>query len=391
MFEFIFSVRRIFAGMANDSSSAIHWLRTSLEAFPQMLSAIDRAQQSVRLEMYIFASSPLGERFRDALLRARRRGLAVRVLIDAFGSISLSKSFWESLVQAGGEFRWFNPLSLNRLAYRDHRKILVCDERVAFVGGFNLAPQYEGDGVKAGWRDVGLQIQGVLARELAKSFDEQFARAEFRHGRFARLRRRALQQRIRTPDGDLFLSGPGRGVNPMKRALVQDLAGAKTVRIISAYFLPSLRVRRELARVVRRGGQAQLILAGRSDVPLAQLASQRLYANLLRAGVEIHLYQPQILHAKLFILDHIVYAGSANLDTRSLNINYELLVRLPNERLAYEATAIFNEDLSHSRRIDPVAWRTSRSFWQKLKESWAYFLLARADPYVARRQLRWLN
>ena len=135
----------------------------------------------------------------------------------------------------------------------------------------------------------------------------------------------------------------------------------------------------------------QLILPGKSDVPLSQLASQRLYHTLLRSGIEIYEYQPQILHTKLFIIDHVVYAGSANLDPRSLSINYELLVRVPNERLAYEAQAIFAEDLSHCRKIDAAVWRTSRSIWRKLKERWAYFIIARVDPYLARRQLRTLR
>jgi len=112
---------------------------------------------------------------------------------------------------------------------------------------------------------------------------------------------------------------------------------------------------------------------------------------LLRSGIEIYEYQPQILHTKLFIIDHVVYAGSANLDPRSLNINYELLVRFPNERLVSEAQAIFAENLTHCRRIDRAKWRDSRTLWRKLKERWAYLIIARLDPYLARRQLRTLR
>jgi len=372
--------------MSNNASADFRWLRTGEDALASMLAAIESAEKSACLEMYIYTASPVGEQFRNTLVRAQQRGVRVRVLIDALGSMKLRASFWEPLIAAGGEFRWFNPLQLKRLLYRDHRKILVCDERLAFVGGYNIAPEYQGDGVAKGWRDLGLEVSGPLAQHLAASFDAQFARADFQHRRFSYLRKSALRVGFTTLDGELFLSGPGRGVNPMHRALLSDLAQAKEIKIISAYFLPTWRFRRALMRRALQGAPVQLILAGQSDVPLSKLAGQRLYSSLLRSGIEIYEYQPQILHAKLFILDDIVYVGSANLDTRSLHINYELLIRLMKTQLADEARAIFAKDLKHSQRIHPAAWQASRTFWHKLKERWAYFVLARVDPYLARRQ-----
>jgi cardiolipin synthase len=379
------------SAMAMNQSANFHWLRTGDEAFAQMLTAIDAARETVRLEMYTFSMSELGEQFRKGLIRARQRGAQVRVLIDAIGSLNLRESFWDPLLAVGGEFKWFNPLKLQRLSYRDHRKVLVCDDRVAFIGGLNIAPEYQGDGVTKGWRDLAMSITGPLVQELAHCFDTQFTLADFKHKRFARLRRPISRGILSTPEGELFLGSPGLGAGPIKRALIKDLAAAKSVKIICAYFLPTRRIRRELMRIAGESGQVQLILAGKSDVPLSQLASQRLYHILLRSGVEIYEYQPQILHTKLFIIDHGVYAGSANLDPRSLNINYELLVRFPNGSLAYEAQAIFAENLDHSRKIDRATWRNSRTLWRKLKERWAYSIIARLDPYLARRQLRTLR
>ena len=208
---------------------------------------------------------------------------------------------------------------------------------------------------------------------------------------FSRFRRLSARGPLSMSEGGLFLNAPRHGANPIRRALGEDLARAKSVKIITAYFLPTWRIRRELLRIARQGGSVQLILAGQSDVPLARLASQRLYRSFLQAGVTIYEYQPQILHAKLFLIDHIVYVGSANLDTRSLTINHELLVRLPDEKLAYEGSRIFQEDLAHSRKVEWPAWQSSRSLWQRVKERWAYFILARVDPYFARRQLRQLK
>jgi cardiolipin synthase A/B len=378
-------------GVPEPTPTSFRWLRTGGEAFAAMLKAIDHARQSVRLEMYIYAEAPPGERFRAALVRAAQRGLDVRVLLDAVGSFALSSGFWKPLTDAGGKFRWFNPLKLGRMTYRDHRKLLVCDEQAGFVGGFNIAPEYEGDGVKAGWRDVGIEIHGSLAAELAETFDRAYVLGDFEHKPLQRFRKSTARATISAEGWRLLLSGPGRGYHFLKRTLATDLANAHTVQIVCAYFLPTWRLRREISRVVRRGGRVQLVLAGKTDVRLSQLASRRLYRPFLKRGVEIYEYQPQILHAKLFLIDEAVYVGSSNLDARSLNINYELLVRISEHRVVREAQDIFADILRLSHRVEPKTWRRSRTIWTKLMEQWAYFLLARVDPWWARAQAKHLR
>ena len=370
---------------ATPPSPGFRLLRTGEDGLRRMLHSIQSARESIRLETYIYDSSHVGERFREALIQACRRGVRVEVMVDSFGSVNLSDSFWDPLRQAGGTFTWFNPITLKRWSYRDHRKMLICDARIAFIGGFNIAAEYDGDGVRQGWRDLGLEIKGAPVGELAANFDDFFRRADSPPRRLQRLRRAPIKI-IAGQNWQLLLSEPGRQDNALRATLAADLASARSVKIISAYFLPTWGLRRALAGVVGRGGRVQLILAGKSDVHLAQFASRRLYRGLLRAGVEIHEYEPQILHAKLFIMDDTVYVGSANLDVRSLRINYELLVRVTKPRLAAEARELFDTDLQHSRRIDPATWNKSRNFWSKLREEWAYFVLARIDPYVARQQ-----
>src|SRR5438445_7140795 len=178
------------------TSASFNWLCTGREVFPAMLEAIEAARQSVDLEMYTFAPGALAERFGQALLASRQRGIRVRVLLDAIGSINLPSAFWKPLRALGGEVRQFNPLALGRFGIRDHRKLLVCDEKVAFVGGFNIASEYDGDGVTRGWCDVGLKIEGPLATELAASFEEMFVRADFRHRRFVRLRKTSARKTV---------------------------------------------------------------------------------------------------------------------------------------------------------------------------------------------------
>jgi cardiolipin synthase len=372
--------------MVSDEKNSFRWMCTGDQALAEMIAAIDAAKDSVRLEMYIFHASAIAEKFRAALVNACQRGVRVRVLVDALGSATLPESFWAVFQTSGGEFRWFNPLALRRLGVRDHRKILVCDESAAFIGGFNIAAEYEGDGVRRGWRDLGLKICGPLAKSLAHAFDEMFELAHRKQKLFARLRKANRDRTITAHEAELLLSAPGRKFNPLKRALSHDLKRAKDVRIICAYFLPTWKIRRDLRRVLRKRGRVQIILPGKTDVPLSQMAARSLYRRMLRSGIEIYEYQPQILHAKMILIDDVVYAGSANLDTRSLNLNYELLVRLKIPELVSEARDIFSKDLTHCRKIDLESWRAERNFWKRLKGRLAYFILARLDPYLSRRQ-----
>ncbi len=363
-------------------------MRTGDEIFPAMLEAIEAARESVCFEMYIYEASPIGERFRGALVQARKRGLRVRVLIDSFGSVTLPGNFWDPLKAAGGEVRMFNPLAIRFFGIRNHRKLLVCDGQVAFVGGFNVAPEYEGDGVQKGWCDLGVRLEGPLVPRLVDSFEEMFARAEFKHKRFPLFRKLSAKRMVSSGGEQLLFSGPGRGPNPIKRSLRKDLKSGRDVAIMVAYFLPTWRLRRQLAQVARRGGRVRLIVPGKSDVALSQFAGRSLYRRLLNAGLAIFEYQPQVLHAKMVIIDDIVYLGSANLDQRSLHINYELLVRIEDQALAASARETFEKALAQSEAITPEGWRKSRSFWRRMKHRWAYFVLVHLDPWIARRQWR---
>lgn len=374
-----------------ETRSGFRWLETVDEAFEVMLAAVEAAKVSIRLEVYIYRVSPIGEAVRDALIRACQRSVKVQVLVDALGSISLPEKFWDPLIQAGGEFKWFNPLKLKRLGFRNHRKTLVIDDQVAFVGGFNVAPEYQGDGVTKGWHDLGLQVPTALAKELAASFDLMFGLAEYRHRRLARYRRSSVARLAETADGDLLTNAPGRGPYVMKGTLLRDINHARTVDIISAYFLPPRQMRRAMMRASRQGRAVRLILAGKSDVKLSQLASRYLYKSLLRAGVQIYEYQPQILHTKLYLFDDVFYVGSANMDKRSLLVNYELLVRVKDQSLADYGRAFFDNTLKNCDQITAAEWRASHTVWSRFKEQWAYFVLSKLDPYLTQLQLKVLH
>ena len=346
---------------ARDAPTAFNFLRSGDAAFTAMLSAIGEARRSVRLETYTFSDGGLTRRFRDALAAARDRGVEVFVLLDAFGSFELRGDFWGSLIERDGKVRWFNPLSLRRLSYRNHRKLLVCDERLAFIGGFNLASAYEGDGIHRGWRDCGLEVRGTTAQALAESFDLLWSKADMRHDLWHPLRRRMKETLTQGVDWTLLLNIPSFRRHLINRALSSDPTCANRVRIAAAYFLPTRRIRRRLIQLARDGTRVQLILAGRSDIRLAQLAGHHLYERLLRAGIEIYEYQPQVLHAKLVVVDHAVYLGSCNLDLRSLSFNYELMARVTDPVVTREACEWFDETLAHCRKVERDTWEKQRS------------------------------
>lgn len=356
-----------------------------------MVDMICGARQSVRLEMYIYRDDSVGQWVRDALVEAARKGVKVRVLVDSVGSQALDDEFWDVLRKAGAEVRWFNPFRLDRFAIRNHRKLLLCDDKIAMIGGFNIAEEYEGDGITRGWCDLGAVVTGKVIDELMRSFDLLYQIAEFRHARFKQWRKSRVGIGPGPICGDVLLNLPGTGHSSLKLKLNEALAKARDVRIISAYFLPTWKIRRQLQRIARSGGRVQIILAGKSDVLLSQTASRSLYRTLLQAGVEIYEYEPQILHAKLYMMDDCIYAGSANLDKRSLSINYELLVRTSDPVAVQQGREIFADILGYSRRVTLSEWKKSRSLWTRLWEKVAYVFLVHLDPYVARQQLRMLR
>jgi cardiolipin synthase len=372
------------------------WLATVDEAYAEMERCIDGATTSVRLETYILREEGPAMRFHAALLRARERGVRVRVLLDAFGSEGVSQTFIAALRDTGARVTLFNPKRLLRLTFRNHRKLLVVDGITAVLGGFNIGPEYAGDGVTHGWCDTGVIIHGPVSLSLAQSFDAMFGLAPFTAWRIRRYRRRMRQ--IAHDAGahhiagngpvEMITRGPGVSRRLLRRALTHDLRKAREVAIASAYFVPTARIRRLLYHVVQMGGRVRVLLAGNTDVPLARYAAERVYRWFFRRRLVIHEYQPQILHAKLVIIDDVVYVGSSNLDRRSLEINHELLLRLHWPELAGDARRWFEMALQHAPAVDPHQWRARRTLWQRLRSSVAWFLLARLDPLLARRRFR---
>ena len=361
------------------------WLPTGAAGLAAMLAALQSARRSIRLEVYIFRDDPTGNRWLAALIAAARRGVQVRVQIDAVGSLELSDAFWEELRSASGEVRWFHRFGSGRYLARDHRKLCVVDEEMAFVFGFNIGDHYDGDGFTSGWLDVGVTVRGTAVPALVSVFDEIYGRTDRRPAVVARFQRRREPKFVVGIDAVQILPvSPGRRESCLLQSLYCDLPRAKRIWLISPYFLPPPKLRRVLRRAAQHGADVRLVLPARSDVTLSQYAARRLYAGLFRAKISVYEYEPQMVHAKIFLIDEIVYVGSSNLDPRSLFLNYELMVRTTVAGVRTGVESTFAEIFSRSHRIEASGWFKARSWTSKLWERWAYLLLYRIDPWVSR-------
>ena len=180
---------------------------------------------------------PLYDRFRRALIAACERGVHVQLLLDAFGSDELAGAYWREFERCGGELRWFNPMRLLRLIFRNHRKLLIIDGVTAFVGGFNLADGYDGDGIRKGWRDLALELRGPLVTALAINFDQMWGLAAFEPSDFRRFAHAHAVPNLDARQAQLLLAGPGcRRV--AYAANCRRFRTARRVSLHAAYFLP---------------------------------------------------------------------------------------------------------------------------------------------------------
>ena len=331
-------------------------------AFAAMLRAVDEARTEALLESYIFKDDPTGQHFARALAQAARRGVTVRVLADGFGSMSTRGAFWSELRRNGVEARLYHPVwqALRYLKFRDHRKILVVDRKVAFTGGMNIGDEYGSSLLPSGhvWRDTHARVEGPAAWEMAVVFEEGWKGAG---GDPIGLEPLASAE---APGARVLIldSRPGRGGREVAAAMAAISAAARiSLWITTAYFAPRRRAIGILGGAARRGVDVRLLLPGRSDVPVARHAGHGFYSGLLSRGVRIFEYQPAILHAKTVVADGLLSViGSSNLDFRSFDLNAECNFVIADPETARTMEAQFTEDLGHSEEISKKAWDRRR-------------------------------
>jgi cardiolipin synthase len=329
-------------GPAPESVTLLHGGR---EAFPRMLRAIRAARQSVHLEVYHLAREGVGDTFREALSQAALRGVRVTVILDGWGSALDGRWLQSMLEPDGAEVKIYHPLSalFTGRFRRNHRKILVVDGEVAFLGGINISDEY-------GFVGPG------LAPDLAEESPEWLDLAvEIRGAPAAWLEARLRGDRVPRPRGPVQIHLSGIGGGGRLRNLYRRAFGGARSEILAAhaYFLPDRRFVRSITAAARRGVKVTLLLAGRSDVPLARVGTTRLYRKLVAAGVEIREWTRSVHHAKVAVVDgQTLLLGSFNLDPLSLS-NLETLVEIDDPVTAGAARSWFAERAGQARLVPP--------------------------------------
>lgn len=346
-------------------------LRNGIEIFPAMIAAIRAAERSVDLVTYVYWKGPIAVQMADALARASGRGARVRVVLDSVGSVLMDERLVQLMSDAGVDVELFRSPSdrPTRLHHRTHRKLLVCDESVAFIGGVGIAEEWEGDArTPEEWRDTHFRITGPIVANLRAGFIEHWVEAGHAPyedcDHFPELEPTGSTSIIpvRGSSGP-FWHESGMVMDVMLRQATQRLW------LTTAYFAPGERIVRLLMEAAQRDVDVRLLLPGTHlDWRVVHLASSDLYAEMIDAGVRVFHYEQTMLHAKILTIDgRAAMIGSANVDERSLRHNEEMSAVV----LDPDVTAILDrhaeEDLALSVEIDADRWR-DRSLLKRIAE-----------------------
>ncbi|HET8946504.1 MAG TPA: phospholipase D-like domain-containing protein, partial [Candidatus Polarisedimenticolia bacterium] len=326
--------------------------------FPAMLEDIRKAKASVNLETYIYKPDEVGRQFADAMIEAARRGVQVRLMVDAQGS-RLGKLRAE-LEAAGVVCRDYRPvMSYPVFGRRTHRKLLIVDGRIAYTGGFCFDKRWLGDARdKTEWHDSAVRATGPVVAQMQAVFAEDwtFTTGEILAGDLFYPKSAptgAMEaQAVKSSKGDASSL-------PKMLYFMAIRAARKSIHIQNPYFLPGEQIREALIAAAERGVDVQVMVPGtHNDIPPVRMASRGHFGSLLQAGVRIHEYQPAMIHSKTLVVDGIFSTiGSINLDTRSMTKNAEVSLSFYDRKFSDEIEAMFQRDLKLCHEVTYDAWK----------------------------------
>ncbi|PAB57742.1 cardiolipin synthase [Anaeromicrobium sediminis] len=342
--------------------------------FKELIECIKNAKDHIHIMYYIFRRDELGMRIVNALIEKAREGVEVRFIYDAIGSKFVKRKSFKDLQEAGGKVELFFPSSIPiinpKVNYRNHRKIVVIDGEIGFVGGFNVGNEYLGLDKKLGyWRDTHLKIKGGGVGGLQSRFilDWRFASHEPMddlHRYFP----------MKTCDGQagiqIVSSGPDSQKEQIKYGYIKMINEAKkNVYIQTPYFIPDESMLEALKIAALSGIDVKIMIPNKPDHIFVYWASYSYVGDLLDAGAEVYLYEKGFLHAKTCVIDgKVASVGTANLDNRSFRLNFEVNAFIYDRKTAKELEDIFMEDLKECRKITKEEYK-NRSSLIKFKES----------------------
>jgi cardiolipin synthase len=367
--------RLLGAPLTSGDSYAVH--TDGDAAYPAMVDAISRATHRISFETYVYNPGEIADRFTEALEEAASRGVSVRIVLDSIGAQNIEAQHVERLEAAGCEVAWFNRvagLSIEEANYRTHRKSLIVDGAVAFVGGIGISDYWWLDSAdEPRWRDTMVEVRGPAAVYIEGSFNENWIES----GKVVEpdlLRHE--DQPAGTARSIVVWSGPEGGASGMKLLYLLSMASARrTLDIQTPYLVTDGSTEWSLTEAARRGVKVRLLLEGDiTDAKPVKFAGRAAYERLLERGIDIYEYQPAMMHAKVIVVDGTLsVVGSANLDNRSLELNDELNVAVFDRALASRLLEDFERDLRTSTRIDLDAWRSRPLHISGREKLWSLF------------------
>lgn len=353
-------------------------LRNGESTFEALMDAIRGAQHHIHIEYYIIEDDEVGRAFRDLLMEKAKSGVEVRLIYDSVGSAGLKRRFLQPLHRSGVEVHSFMPvlfpLFTSKANFRDHRKIVVVDGKVGFLGGVNLSARYVNDERSTNdvfWRDTHLRIEGDAVRTLQMNF--------YLAWRFVSDKVLPINSAY-YPDMDVnsstlvqvVASGPDSDWSNILSAYFTAINSAdERIYITTPYFIPNEELVLALQTAAQSGIDVRLIIPARSDSRLVHAATMSYIKRIAEAGVRVYLYKKGFIHAKTMVVDGMLSTvGTANMDYRSFDINFEINAIMYDPTIATELEGDFMADLEHCVELKLERWE--RRKWQrKLTESFA--------------------
>ncbi len=341
---------------------------TGDEFFPALVRDISTAEHTIEFEAYIFANDSLGKEVLTALTAAATRGVRVRVLVDGAGSYEWNHFMVYQLEQAGGESRVFHPFpwklwqisrsivrppSLTKAIYlllrinrRNHRKICLIDQKIVYLGSFNISKNHVTQhGTSLGWRDTGVRLSTVNTDELVDAFEKVWS------GKPLNVKFTTYFKEVQL-DPLFRLNNQRHRRKVLYKNLLQRFQKSRQrIWITNAYFVPDIFLLRKLIKAARRGVDVRILLPHQADIAFMPWASKMFYERLLSAGVRIFEYLPTMLHAKTLIIDSWMTIGSSNLNHRSLLHDLEVDYCVQGDEAKFELLQQFLIDLTYAREI----------------------------------------
>src|SRR6187431_2898811 len=344
------------------------------EKFPEVLEALRNAKHHIHIEYYIYEQDEIGEQILELLIQKANEGVQVRFIYDDFGSPSIKRKTEERMRKAGVEIYPFQKvlfyLLANRLNYRNHRKIIVIDGQTAFTGGINVSDKYINKKTsKLFWRDTHLRIDGPGVFYLQYLFLSDW---NFCSGK--NLQAEKFHFSIgEDHKNDCFLQVAASGPDSVQPSVLFSLLQAiylakKEILITTPYFIPGDSILQALRIAALSGLSVKLLVPGVADSRLVNAASKSYYEDLLCAGVDIYMYQKGFVHAKTLVADgKVSIVGTANMDLRSFELNFEVNVMLYDKSVSEKLRTVFFKDLEDAEKIDKDEW-CKRPAYKQLPE-----------------------